>query len=657
MYAADLPYSEIKIETGKGEDEVQRLVKRCLTAAPDGMIYGFQALVPGTRLSTYARNAPLRNGNSCSNSSYTGALGQLFSRFPEIKDLVDNSYLNRVGRGEMGEQQKPITKIHASFKAALIKLGFSQNDWPFSTDNCGYKALAKYCANLRLSETQEAALSRSGEEAARRGKIGKGIKSLIIARRPYGYVQLDFHKIDSASTILIKNDFGVEQEINVNRWHIGLLADEYSSGILGAYIALEKTPSGDSTLEVIESAVRPTTLNERSADPRYALLSGKQVLIHELLPELEFQCFSVLKVDNGWSNAANEVVNNIMDTVGCAVNFGPVRAWWRRNLIERIFLELTTRGLQRLPSSYGSGRGDTRVSKPNENAAKFKIRISDLASIIYGYIHTHNVEVNEGRQWSAPLQVIQSALQHDQAGFFAKPLPLAKQYSQQLLTHEEIVTVRGSAESNERPYFINDRWRYTNEKLANSPWLVNKKLIIYVNRRLCRVVHATVQETGERLGQMFPPGKWAESKLSWRDRKLINRAGQRVRNQYTTEDPYDEYKTKKARDSQEKTKPKSKKFRSSTDALDLARLSMAESRDVKSQIAAIGDSVPASQRSTNELANFSMTEQRSANQQTLRQAKTEMEKPVEQSKHENPKPRADPFGLNLVPTIFSVKKG
>lgn len=37
----------------------------------------------------------------------------------------------------------------------------------------------------------------------------------------------------------------------------------------------------------------------------------------------------------------------MIDTVGCAVNFGPVRAWWRRSLIERIFGELTRKGLQR----------------------------------------------------------------------------------------------------------------------------------------------------------------------------------------------------------------------------------------------------------------------------------------------------------------------
>lgn len=655
MYAANRPYGEIKAETGKSEDEVQRLVKRCVTAAPDGMIYGFQALVPGSRLSGYVRRAPVPKSSDAEGSSFVGAFEQLLSRFPEIRELIESAFLNRTRRGEMGERQMPITKIHGKFKAELIKLGFTNRDWPFNTENCGYNALSAYCRKLRLSDSQEAALSRSGEEAARRGKIGKGIRSLINARRPYSFVQLDFHKVDAASTISITNDFGVEQEINVARWHIGLLVDEYSAAILGAYVTLEKTPSGDSTLEVIESAVMPMSLEERNDDPKYALVNDKRVLLHELMPRLEYQCFSVLKVDNGWSNAADEVVNNIMDTVGCAVSFGPVRAWWTRNLIERIFLELTRRGLQRLPSTFGSGPGDSRIKKPNESAIRFKIRMSELASIIYGYIRAHNVETTEGRQWSAPVEVIQSALQHDQAGFFEKPLPTVKQNSPQLFTHTEIVTVRGSVERNERPFFLCDRWRYTNETLAHAPWLIGKKLMIYVNRRLCRIVHASVLDTGERLGRMHPPGKWAESKLSWRDRKLINRSGQSKRNHSLADDPYEEYQNSKK--AAVKASAKSRKLRSSTEALDLARLEMAEKRN--EQRMKKHEQSDASISSPKPLKNEPQLGHKPASPPRL-----QVVEPTVPTQTTNPKsavieplrPRHDPFGLNLVPKISSVKK-
>lgn len=572
MYASGYSYQKIKEETGTGEHEVRRLVKRCVVGAPDGQIFGFHALVPNVRLAAYVRTSPVNRFIGSGKGGCAGALTQLFSKHPQVKDLIDRVYLGGDVKQQLPEQQIPIRSLWKRFKKELSLAGLTDYDWPFNTHDCGYRALSEYCKKLRFSDFQRAALPRAGEEAKRRGGTNTGISSLISALRPFTYTQLDFHKVDAATVITIDNDYGVTQSIVVSRWYIGFLVDEYSGAVLGAYVALEMTPSGDATLEIIESALRPAD-GVRNFWRTKPTGDGK-FLIHELMPELEYHAFSVLKVDNAWSNAATEVVNNIMDVVGCAVNFGPVRAWWRRSLIERIFKKLTNEVSQRLPSTHGSGPGDSRVAGPHDQAIKYKFRISDLVSAIYEAIKLHNVQSGQGLQYSAPREVLQAALDRANSGYIPQPLPKSTQQSMWLLMHVEEVTVRGSLDRNERPFFINDRWRYSNELLANSPWLIGETIVIYVDRRKCSTVYATVKKTGQPLGLMYPPQKWANTNLSWRDRKLINRAGQSRMNHEEPHDPLDQIKTQKYKEAMER--PKSKRKHSSKAALDLARLHVQE---------------------------------------------------------------------------------
>jgi hypothetical protein len=416
-------------------------------------------------------------------------------------------------------------------------------------------------------------LARSGKDAARRGKVNNGQRTIIPNLRVYSFAQLDFHKIDAASIIVIRNEYGKELEVPVSRWHIGLLVEEHYGMILGAYVALERTPSGDSTLEVIESALVPEDI--KHDDSRYKLIADKKALALQLIPELRYQCFSVLKVDNAWSNAAHEVINNIIDTVGCAVNFGPTYAWWRRQLIEKIFGELTRRGLQRLPSTHGSGPKDTRISDPNGQAIKFRIMLSDLIAIIFSCIREHNTEGTERLQWSSPVEATKAAMVNPVSGFLYQPLPKVTQTDLRLLMHIEEVTVRGNIKKNERPYFILDRCRYTNDELANSYWLVGKKLITYTNRRLCRQVSATVKDTGAMLGEMTPSGRWAKSQCSWRDRKLINRSGMATSYGRDGNDPIKQVLETKA--TQVLNRSASRKKRSSSDALKIAQIALSAS--------------------------------------------------------------------------------
>lgn len=521
MYLADYSFKDIKARCGYSENEIRRFLRRCITSDGGGSIYGFYALLPRFRVKVYTRSAPVLHFASADKGGCAGALSQLLEAHPDVVQELQDLFFRKAGAKEVQEARISFAGVHNDFIKLLRKKGFCESEWPFNTKTYGYVSIRNYCKNLWEQRAQYGMSSRAGDDAARRHGVGEGKAPLIPLIRPYSYVQLDFHKIDAASIIVFKNSFDEEIEVPVSRWHIGLLAEERSKAILGCYVSLEMTPSGDCVLETVESALIPETLE--ATDPRCSLVSDGKIVINQLIPELGFQGFSALKIDNAWSNASTEVVNKIIDTVGCAVNFGPVKAWWRRSLIEGIFGELTRHGLQRMPSTYGSGPADSRKSNPNEKAIKFRILISELISIIAAEVRRHNELWTEGLQGSSPLSAIKSAMAHPATGFLQTRLPVRTQRSLNLMTHEVECTVRGNIKKNIRPYFKVDRSTHTNELLSRSYHLVGKKIIVHINRRDVRDVHAIVKETGEHLGAMLVERRWRQTKCSWRARKMINR--------------------------------------------------------------------------------------------------------------------------------------
>jgi len=610
MYAAGEPFSVIADQTGKHENEVRRLVRRCVTSNGYGGIFGFTALVKGTRVNQYTRTKNVSRVIGSGSGGCSGALQKLFQSIPDVARYIENLFF-KLGNGDIiHEARIPYYALHSEFKKLLREYGVSDNDWPFNTANCGYKSLVLYCKKLRDENLARWIKVRSGNDASRRSCVGQGFRTLIPVNRPFSHVQLDFHKVDAASVIILQTEFGNELKVPLSRWHIGVLADERSHAVLGVFIVLEINPSSDSVLEIVESAIRPDKLPE--VDAPIAISVDGKVLPNTLIPGLEYQGFAALKMDNAWSNIATEVVNNIIDVTGAAVNFGPVRAWWRRPLVERIFKELTNRGLQRLPSTYGCGSTDTRKNDPNQKAIEFNIKLSDLKKLIHACIKENNEKADEGLNFSTPLNVLRASIENNGSNFLPQPIPYPVRNDLRLLQHVVECVVRGDLTKNIRPYVKIDRCRYTNERLANSYFLLQKTVVVYLDRRDSRIAHCTVKETGELLGPLIVERRWASHAISIRDRKLINRSGLSQRTMDDRNDPVLNFSKEKKQELYVQRKNKSQQKRCSKIALTLARL-------------------PESAQNTQPTNNLFST------------LKAE------------PSSKSDPFGLNTVPVVSSLK--
>lgn len=571
MYAANFPFKTILEKSYLSRSEVRRLVIRCVEADGYGYIHGFRALVPGYRTKGYTRKAQVNHVPSKDKGGCAGALQQLLEKHPEVAEFIETHLFKRASEKSVHEARISYVDLHKQWRKRLQELGVKSNEWPFNTKSYGYNALRSYCQTLWEKRFEYGMKARAGDDAARKTGIGEGYLSILPVFRPYSYVQLDFHKVDAASVIIFKNRYGEEIEVPVTRWHIGLLIDEHPKSIIGFYVSLEMTPSGDCVLETIESALKPDC--GQNDNTHVEIQEGGKILINQVLPELAYQGFSALKMDNAWSNTATEVVNNIMDTVGCAVNFGPVKAWWTRAVIERIFGTLTRKGMQRLVSTYGNGPLDTRKSDPAGKAIQFRILISELVAIISQTIREYNESSTEGLQGSSPVSVLKNALLHPSSGFFLQTLPKQTQNDMRLMKHVQECTVRGNIKKNVRPYFKSDRCTYTNPVLGRSYHLVNKKLVVYIDRRDCRIAYATVKETGEQLGLMIPEKRWRQTKCSIRARKLINSTTLSKRLQSVGEDAVATWGENKKQELFQRRRANSKRTRKTTSsqALQLAR--------------------------------------------------------------------------------------
>lgn len=531
LYEQGIPHPQIFAKTGIRRQQLSRLMERCQRVAADGRVYGYRALIQGVRIVGYTRIAPVKHSRGEGSAGCAGALTQLLARFPELDGYIREEFLTVRPKRKEQEVRITVAKLHGKVIAWLQARGLAKDEWPLNTQNEGLETLRRYCNSLISCDEQRWLSARAGSNAVMRSSIGKGIAPVFTPLRPFTAVQLDFHKVDAASIISVTNSHGVDIDVPLPRWHIGLLIEERLELILGTVIALERTPSSDSVLETLECALVPVPEQAKSCALAIGM-SGK-IFPNQVFEQLRGQGFGILRIDNGWSNTAIDVIDNVINVVGCAVDFGPVRAWWTRHTIERVFGQMTRSALQCSPSTYGAGPADSRRKNPDQAAVRLKIRLSDLVLALEQVIAEHNNARTESIGMGGPLPSLIAAMNNPNSLFIPSPIPdINRDMSDELalIMYKTInVVVRGNRSKGERPYVKIGRWRYTNPRISSDFSLIGSILKAYCSIRDARIVHVTNQSNAEDLGRLVPPARWAHTHVSFRMRGLWYRAGEPMR--------------------------------------------------------------------------------------------------------------------------------
>jgi hypothetical protein len=539
LYANKVAMAEITRQTGYSAKEIRRIVKRCVTSVGAGTIVGFYGCVPGFRIKTYQRTKTLEFIPETQVGGRSGALGAIFERFPSVEDSLQALFLKRASAGPLFEARIEIRVLHAAFLNQLRELGVTEYDWPFNTATEGYEAIRRYCKRLETEFSDEYFNARHSEDGAHKHRIGRGHNAMFVSYRPFTYLELDYNKVDAASIIVITNRYGIELDVVLPRWYFGLITDAHTRLVTGVFIAFEVNPSSDGLLETVQSAVFPAIYLE--TDPRSKYLVDASVLSDNLIPELVHQTFAVIKLDNAWANASIDAINQLMDLTGCAVNFGPGGEWSRRPTVENIFDKLASRGMKRLPSTYGSNPKDPRRRNPEKQATTFRIHASEIAEIIAKEVKLHNKFVSGGKEYSAPVEIVKAAIANPDSGFISQKLSKEAVKNSKFEYRRFECKVIGYPAKGTRPYINLDECIYTNSKLSSRDDLIGKKVLVFVHRRDVRDAYAVVVQTGEPLGQLTAETRWSHTAVSVRHRKHINKAGNRRQNKARSDPGRDWY--------------------------------------------------------------------------------------------------------------------
>jgi putative transposase len=513
-YALGRPMRAVLRDVKLSRTQLLRAFGRCVTFHPDGQLYGWRGLLSGAARKPYVRSQPATTA-----SGSAGALHQLFRTMPGLRDRLTNLVLKR-GRG-VHEARISNKELHKAFIDECRLAGMPATQWPFTARHLGRRSIDRFMREVLIAHPERAARSRYGEVAASKLFTGTGEDRLMLAMAPFDVAEMDGHRIDMIGGVGIPTPQGVVW-VPIERLQLLIIADGCSGAIIGYYAVVRRECRSSDILAAAEHLTIPWQPRALRV-PGMAYLNGAGLPLG-VVPGLSSCAFAALMVDNALINIGFAVTDRLRSRLGCAVNWGPVRKWMRRPLIERINRSLEQAGFQRVVSTTGSHPKDPRREDPEQVAVKHCLGLEELLDLIDVVIANYNATSSEGHFSLSPLEVLAQTASGSACATLLPTLPPANGLRAELNRHVFTATVRGSLEKGCRPAITFERGKYTNKVLARDFGLVGKKLLLHVDPSDIRVLDVYLAETGESLGKVRVLGRWRRHPHSLELRRQINRA-------------------------------------------------------------------------------------------------------------------------------------
>lgn len=499
-------------------EEIIRALNRCVACAPDGSIMGWTGLLKGGRIDAYRRGADLPTGRPGRARGFVGAFAAFLVEYPQIKEKLDALILKQNKRGVIHESRIAAKSVHATLVRLCEVEGLTREHYPLNSKSQGRRSVERYMQELVQTHVAAGTRARYGNEAAARLRIGTGHPRRIQSVAPFDLVGLDAHKLDCIGTVRINGPAGPQWVPMERLWIVPVLEHE-TRAILGYSVGIRTECSAGTIESALKSAM--TTWS-----PRQLRVPGMTYLPNAgmpsgIFPELAERGWVTLTVDNAAAHYAKAIAERARRRIGCFITYGPIGRWDHRAVLERLMQTLEKYGFQRLPSTTGTGPGDTRRDNPVRKAVEAKIEYELLLDIIDVILANYNVTPTEALGNRSPLSALRDHLYGSTSTFLARSLPPPTACQPDLGIVVERKTVRGSQEKGRRPYICLDRVNYTSPLLASSMALIGRELLIHIDESDMRTVRAYFS-SGEELGYLTASGGWARTPHTREMRKLIN---------------------------------------------------------------------------------------------------------------------------------------
>ncbi|HEV2681790.1 MAG TPA: hypothetical protein VGV14_14895, partial [Rhodanobacter sp.] len=239
------------------------------------------------------------------------------------------------------------------------------------------------------------------------------------------------------------------------------------------------------------------------------------------IAELKRCGWGKLLIDNALVHLAYDVVGRIRSTVGCALNFGPVRRFERRPIVELIFRQLCRAGFHRVPSTTGSNSLDPLRMDAEAKAAKHRMTMAAVLDLIEAVIADYNTKPGKANFGVGGLDYLRSVIDDEALGFITPVIPRPLPHEPPLDIELETGRIGGSQKKGVRPHIYLDGVAYTNPELANRWCLIGRKVRMHVDADNIQAFQAYLED-GSPLGVVHAQGRWAHTPHSREARRQIN---------------------------------------------------------------------------------------------------------------------------------------
>lgn len=508
----------IESRTGVRRSDLSRLIGRCMKIHPDGLVYGYRALIPHIRTTSYTRSTAPKTNKPSGRGGYAGAFEALLKKYPELHEKLIQKILPRKNGSEVVERNiKPAT-LHSFFVKYLKDNGHSVGEWPFNTDYQGYKSI---CSLIKKVQGKNYALSvvlNGRSRAMAQLSVGTGVESILKLEKFMDVFEIDTYHTDAIFVVGIRNPSGHLTYITLKRLCFIAIVERASGAVWWWRIVYKPEVNAQDVIQVITEALRaqlprPSTNLLGLIAPEGAGYPG------EIFPQLHNALPASIFFDNALAHQSADVSTELRRMLGSSLCYGAPGKFEIRPSIERLFRDIAGM-IKRFPNSTGSQPGDGGDAA--DMAIKYHIEADTIEEIMDYYCARYNCLPTEGNYGTSPLKQIEQILAEDNQSFIPRrpledviPLLTFKKTTQK-------VKVRAYPEDGVRPFIEIERVRYRSQLLSNSMWLKGETLTVLVDEADMRTVEAYLPD-GQILGELRATAKWDEIRHSRSTRKAINK--------------------------------------------------------------------------------------------------------------------------------------
>lgn len=518
VYIDGAPISNYLEGHGFSRTTFLRAFNRCITFDSRGRQYGWRGLLPHLRVRPPERRKALIPAGHNGQGGLSGALQLFFNNNEDIRSEFDDYLLKSASRSVGYESKLRQKSAHQKFISLCSKKSIPNYEWPFNTKTQGKGAIRAYVERFIHARYDDIVSTQFGQKAKAKSNTGTGYTSRLTATRPLDIVELDEHKCHFIGSIGIQVG-DITRWLPLQRVTIIVCADRSSGTILGYQAIFRREANSEDVLDAINAAFGKRNKHIFSEGMAYAPNAG---FPSDLGAPFDWCGFNQLLLDNALAHIAMPVIERVADIAGCDINFGPIRRFERRPIIERIFGELEGAGFHRINSTTGSGTDDPLRQDPEIAATAAKLSLADALDLIEAVIADHNGKVSKRNFGARRLGRLQSLAKDDDGlGMIFPVLPPLLPGTAGL--HLSIVpkVVRGNQEKGRRPHIYFEEEEYFGTDLSNRWDLLGKQLYAHVDRSDIRQFDL-FDRAGVKVDSVRVRGHWRHSPHSRDKRKQIN---------------------------------------------------------------------------------------------------------------------------------------